>query len=427
MDAGISNSEIEGLLAHSEWLSGLARRLVRDPAAAEDLVQDTWHVALRSGHGKERGWLATVISNLARARARGESARRERERRCAASEGIEGPDQLVLRAESQRNLLAHVLSLDEPYRTTLLARYVEGRSAAEIARRSGVNESTVRTRLARALEQLRARLSGEHRADRMLGLGALLAGAGGGAGGAVTTGGMISKAATAGIGVWIMGTTTKIAIAAAVLLCAWLAWRPTDQGPADLDRAGREQAPKSEAPIEAPTPEPSSTREALEKVAVQAPATSQESVDPSKPSVAPPTAKFEVLFTRDGAPVAGVTAWLIAAKNAGWSKRAKNPVMFIDLLDVRFAWPSDSPKATSNSDGIAAFSELPVVLYHLGFNPNSAERPTQIANGGTQEGMHTGGRVEVRLGSASVHGTVFDDQGRLRPGVGILVSVHQYG
>jgi len=76
MDADVSNAEIERLLAHSEWLSSLARRLVRDPATAEDLMQDTWHAALRSGQGKERGWLTTVISNLARARARGEVARR---------------------------------------------------------------------------------------------------------------------------------------------------------------------------------------------------------------------------------------------------------------------------------------------------------------------------------------------------------------
>src|SRR5688572_12380999 len=48
MDASISEAELERLLAHSGWLTALARRLVSDPAAADDLVQDTWHAALRS-------------------------------------------------------------------------------------------------------------------------------------------------------------------------------------------------------------------------------------------------------------------------------------------------------------------------------------------------------------------------------------------
>jgi RNA polymerase sigma-70 factor (ECF subfamily) len=154
-------TEFERLLAHSGWLADLARRLVRDPAAADDLVQDTWHAALRrrGGHvANERGWLATLIANLARARARSENARRGRERSVSVSEAIDGPDRLVERAEAQKNLLAHVLALDEPYRSTLLARYAQGETSAEIARRTHVNESTVRTRIARAQEQLRERI-----------------------------------------------------------------------------------------------------------------------------------------------------------------------------------------------------------------------------------------------------------------------------
>ncbi|HTF87948.1 MAG TPA: sigma-70 family RNA polymerase sigma factor [Planctomycetota bacterium] len=415
MDAEISNAEIERLLAHSEWLSGLARRLVRDPGAAEDLVQDTWHAALRSGQGKERGWLATVISNLARARARGEVARRERERHFAPSEDIEGPDQLVQRAESQRNLLAHVLALDEPYRTTLLARYVEGRSAAEIARRSGVNESTVRTRLARALEQLRARLSSEHRDDRMLGLAGLLTGS---RSASTTTG--ISTIAGAGIGALIMSTTTKIALAAAVLLCAWLAWMPSTQDSTDVKLATDTQTPSSTQGL--PSLESSNQREALEQVAA-APAPPAEPVLPAKPAAAERKATFEILFTRDGAPVPDVTAWLIFEEGPGFPMR-RNAVFFHKLLDSRFTWPSDCPKQASDSRGIATFEELPAATYFIGFETSSAsDRPTHLGAGMVLSGRQPRYRFELRLGSGSIHGTVFDDLGRPRPGVGVMASV----
>jgi hypothetical protein len=58
-------------------------------------------------------------------------------------------------------VLAAVRALAEPYRATVLLRYYEGLALEEVARRTGVNGSTARTRLARAHEQLRARLDRE--------------------------------------------------------------------------------------------------------------------------------------------------------------------------------------------------------------------------------------------------------------------------
>ena len=59
-----------------------------------------------------------------------------------------------------------VLALVEPYRTTVLLRYFEGLSSAEIARRTGVPSATVRWRLMRALEELRGKLDARHGGDR---------------------------------------------------------------------------------------------------------------------------------------------------------------------------------------------------------------------------------------------------------------------
>src|SRR5882672_2134182 len=64
-----SDPKLEDLLRHTRWIEELAQRLVRDPAAAQDLAQSVWVVALRSGdrpRANLRGWLGAVLRNLAR-------------------------------------------------------------------------------------------------------------------------------------------------------------------------------------------------------------------------------------------------------------------------------------------------------------------------------------------------------------------------
>ena len=72
----------ETLLAESSWLLGLARDLVDDPHAADDLVQDTMLVALR--HHREarklRPWLSSVLRNLAHRQRRRDSQRADIEK-----------------------------------------------------------------------------------------------------------------------------------------------------------------------------------------------------------------------------------------------------------------------------------------------------------------------------------------------------------
>jgi len=55
-----------------------------------------------------------------------------------------------------------VLALEEPYRKALLLYYQEGLSAGAIARQMGVPAGTVRSRISRALDQLRSRLDDQH-------------------------------------------------------------------------------------------------------------------------------------------------------------------------------------------------------------------------------------------------------------------------
>src|SRR5690242_10646816 len=75
-----ADRNVRELLAHGTWLRRLARAIVRDADAAEDLVQDAWVVALKepalASRSSLRAWLATVVRNLARERARSDARRR---------------------------------------------------------------------------------------------------------------------------------------------------------------------------------------------------------------------------------------------------------------------------------------------------------------------------------------------------------------
>jgi RNA polymerase sigma-70 factor (ECF subfamily) len=230
---------IEDLLAHSGWIRGLAAALVRDPAVADDLVQETWVAAME--HPPESGrplrpWLAAVLRNFRRGEFR-EAGRRERRERAAARperSSLPSAEELTSRLETARLLAGFVAALEEPYRSTVLLRFFEGMSSVEIARREGTPEGTVRWRLKRGLDTLRERLDLESGGDRSMWTAWVMpllhtapvrpAPGPGAAGPAVTTGGVLA-----------MGTGMKAGIAfAVVLLAAGLLWkRMAEPGPGE--------------------------------------------------------------------------------------------------------------------------------------------------------------------------------------------------
>src|SRR5688572_24183968 len=117
----------EALLEHLDWVRQLARSLVADPNAAEDLVQDAWlSAARRPPHeGNLRGWLAQVVRNAARDRRRKESRRALHEERAAKLEATPSGEELADRVATQQQLVQCVLQLEEPYRETVLLRYFQ--------------------------------------------------------------------------------------------------------------------------------------------------------------------------------------------------------------------------------------------------------------------------------------------------------------
>lgn len=152
----------EALLANASWMRALARGLLGDAHEADDVVQEAALAALRgapAGGTEPRAWLARVVRNAAWRRLRTRARREAREQRAARPESQPPPQSETLeRLELQEQLLKAVRALDEPLRTTVVQRYFEGRSSAEIARAAGLPEGTVRWRLKRGLELLRERL-----------------------------------------------------------------------------------------------------------------------------------------------------------------------------------------------------------------------------------------------------------------------------
>jgi RNA polymerase sigma factor (sigma-70 family) len=73
----------------------------------------------------------------------------------------QSPEELSLEKEKRQHLIQTILSLPVKYREIFVLRYYQEMTIKEISEILNVNESTVRTRLARGKEKLQARLGGE--------------------------------------------------------------------------------------------------------------------------------------------------------------------------------------------------------------------------------------------------------------------------
>jgi RNA polymerase sigma-70 factor (ECF subfamily) len=157
-------ADTEALLRQASWLRSLALALLHSTPDADDAVQEVWTAALRSppeAGRPPRPWLAQVLRNVIRSGARAGQRRRSREQIIAAPHAQETPaaaDGVLERAQMHRRVAELVMALEEPYRSTLLLRFFDGRPAVDIAREAQVPEGTVRWRINEGLRRLRERL-----------------------------------------------------------------------------------------------------------------------------------------------------------------------------------------------------------------------------------------------------------------------------
>ena len=208
----------ETLLEHQDFVRSLARSLLFDENQVDDVVQQAWVVALRKAPrqpGALRSWLAAVTRNLSRNQRRGEGRRQKHEKRVPPRDLAPSASEIAQREEIRGKVVDAVLALAEPYRSTLILRYLEESSPKEIAEKTGEPASTVRVRIKRGLELLRRRMDETSGGDRRGWMLALVPYAAAGAG----AGAVVAMGSAGSLAKW--GGAAAIAL---VLLGGWLIW-----------------------------------------------------------------------------------------------------------------------------------------------------------------------------------------------------------
>ncbi len=151
----------EELVLQLDRLRSVARRIESDPHCADDLAQETLLVALArppSLRGEPFAWLSAVLRRRKLFRDRSDERRRRREQAYSQNRLASDGDGDTRRAERIEGVVRVLFQVEEPYRSALVERFLEGRTPHEIAERHGVPVRTVHTRVTRGLRRLRDRL-----------------------------------------------------------------------------------------------------------------------------------------------------------------------------------------------------------------------------------------------------------------------------
>ena len=147
--------------AHEKKIYAVALRILGDPTRAEDAAQQTWFQLLRRWErvsalpwDETEGYVVTAAKNCALDILR-------TERRTVAFPEDWDPPAREEREEEYGYLVSLIRALPEGYRRILELKLVEEQTNKEIARRLGINESTVASRVMRGRNMLKAQLEKE--------------------------------------------------------------------------------------------------------------------------------------------------------------------------------------------------------------------------------------------------------------------------
>jgi RNA polymerase sigma factor (sigma-70 family) len=432
---------IATLLRHQKWLRRVAASLAVDSAQADDLTQQALLAALErppADARRPRAWLRAVVQNVARRFGNRERRRLAREQFAVAAPAELAPptDAVVERAALQTEVATALLALAEPYRTALLLRFFEELPPRAIAKRTGAPVETVRTRIKRGLELLRAELvrrrgegaraAGRPEAAREWGVAliglldpglrravrrALLAKAGGAAGAGAGFAGATTFAGL--MGVLGMSTPMKLAAALAVVAGGTFAVVKLAESPKLPPREGVAQAARGAVDRAAPE-EGGAPKLPPPEIATRA----AESREPSKeaPAKGPPETLAGVVegivVTPRGEPAVGATVLLEDAAHHGDFGTLDDLCMGVDRLLTEPMKPKGMRQRTlTEKGGTFRFTDL---------LPGGSVNVAAIA-GDAGTGLLPGvvvlrdaapTRIEIRLVEGVVlHGTVTDEQG----------------
>ncbi|HKU66488.1 MAG TPA: RNA polymerase sigma factor [Candidatus Baltobacteraceae bacterium] len=151
------------LARHRSVMLERAKAIVRNPADAEDVVQEALERAWRSRGrftpgAKAAPWLLKITQNAALSLLRRRPGTQFGETSVVATHN--GPDDDVLRYESTASIARAVRDLAPSHRRAFLLHDLHGYSSREISMHLQLPYHTVRTHLHRARHQLRRALVG---------------------------------------------------------------------------------------------------------------------------------------------------------------------------------------------------------------------------------------------------------------------------
>jgi RNA polymerase sigma-70 factor (ECF subfamily) len=144
----------------SRFVFGIAYALLRNPQDAEDVVQETFFKLYRTGAWEsmldERGFLARAAWRIAVDRI---PRRRDEPSEMEPVSGALSPEDSAIEADWNAALHRLIDKLPEDLRQPLALSAVEEMNSRQIAEVMGIAEGTVRTRLMRARQLLKQKLT----------------------------------------------------------------------------------------------------------------------------------------------------------------------------------------------------------------------------------------------------------------------------
>ncbi|MEM7200531.1 MAG: sigma-70 family RNA polymerase sigma factor [Planctomycetota bacterium] len=409
---------IEELRRHGQFAKRVALALVGDVSLADDLMQDAWLRALvrppTVAGGSGRGWLTTVLRNLARQRRRSDATRVARERAYHDGETTHAAAtaDVVARVQAQRAVVDAVFALPVPLRAVVLLSYFEELDSPTIGRRLGVAPSTVRTRMQEALTTLRRRLEAKHGRqvrDWLPVIAPLLTRP-------PAARPPLPLATAPGLGATAR-VTRLAACAGAPLILAGLGafWTDSDHPEPPSRRNAVAPAAPSSA-LRGAAPLASSSRTPPARTATR----TRHAARPQKPTTAAaapaatpaPTASFLVQVMIDGQPAPAASGLVFVRRQGGFVP--EDPTQCDDVVQAPIA-----------SAGVARFADVPTV----------SSVGAQLPGGGVlhrawSRSANNDDRAVLELGTARIEGVVYDTDGQPAANVELSLGIklgHDYG
>lgn len=143
---------------------GVILKVVRDPAIAEEVTQETfveiWRLAPRydSSRGSAKSWTATIAHRRAVDRVRSEQSRRNREERDherRVDTDVDTTSEAVIDRLEHSRVRNALDALSEAQREAVTLAYYQGRTYREVAVLLDIPEGTAKTRIRDGLIRLR--------------------------------------------------------------------------------------------------------------------------------------------------------------------------------------------------------------------------------------------------------------------------------